>query len=53
MEWQQKMVYAVTIKFKQDNQIYKLEVDCKTGEVKESNTNQPPHNPNGGNGWDD
>ena len=36
------MVFAITIKFKQEETIYKYEVDCVTAEIKQVQTNNAP-----------
>ena len=48
-----KVVYTITIKFKSETEAKRYEIDCITGQVKESMQNPPPHNPNGGMGWND
>ena len=37
-----KAVYAVTLKFYNDKNVYKYEVDCRTGEVSAAPANMPP-----------
>ncbi len=39
---EQKIVYAVTLKFYNDSKIYKYEVDCKTGKVEISPSESSP-----------
>ena len=49
-----KAVYAVTLKLYDDNEMYKYEVDCQTGEVTTSPTGAPPNEgPQNGGGFED